>query len=65
LVLVQEYDIQRLLAQCLTDASFGNVLGHVLKISKGLRILDELFPPSSCRTLRSIPSDLYQLEVQW
>jgi hypothetical protein len=24
-----------------------------------------VFPPSSCRAFRSIPSDLYQLEVEW
>jgi len=32
--------------------------------SKGLRIKMS-FSPCSCRAFRSIPSDLYQLEVQW
>jgi hypothetical protein len=66
LVLIQEYDIQRLPAQCLTDGSFGKLT--VVEVgcsnSKGLRIKIRFFP-SSCRAFHSIPSDLHQLEDQW
>jgi hypothetical protein len=66
LVLIQEYDIQRLPAQCLTDGSFGKLT--VVEVgcsnSKGLRI-KMTFSPSSCRAFRSIPLDLHQFKVQW
>jgi hypothetical protein len=46
LVLIQEYDIQQLPAQCLTDGSFGKLT--VVEVgcsnSKGLRIKMSFFP---------------------
>jgi hypothetical protein len=49
LVLIQEYDIQQLPAQCLTDGSFGklNVVEVGCSNSKGLRIKMSFFPRSA------------------
>jgi hypothetical protein len=47
LILVQEYVIQRLLAQCLTDGSFGKqiVVEVIYSCFQRSQVLDELFPP--------------------
>jgi hypothetical protein len=62
----QEYVVQQLPAQYLTDGSFGKLT--VVEVgclnSKGLRIRMSFFP-SSCKDFCSIPSYLHQFEVRW
>jgi hypothetical protein len=64
--LFQEYVVQQLPAQYLTDGSFGKLT--IVEVGclnfKGLKIEISFFP-NSRGAFCSIPSYLYQLEVQW